>query len=117
MSSVDKPTAKIVAYSFLGVAILSYLFSFYYYNKITAHSEYESYSKLLATLCAISILGSAAAGMAWKQSKGSADIINFVNCVLASFLVVYGKYYDWSYTAISLGTIIGVLSCTEFIVD
>lgn len=115
--SVDKSTAKIVAYSFLGIGMFSFIAGYYFYHNQPLNSEYESYSKWLTVLSAICILGSASAGMAWKQSSSSSDIINFINCVMASFLVVYGKYNNWSYIAVFLGALIGVLSCFEFIVD
>jgi hypothetical protein len=115
--SVDKSTAKIVAFSFLGIGTVAFVLGYYYYHNQSDHKEYVSYSKWITVLSALCIIASASAGMAWKQSSSAPDIINFVNCVLASFLVVYGKYNDWSYLAIFLGTLIGILSCFEFILD
>lgn len=115
--SVNTSTAKSVAYSLLGVAIASFLLGYYfYYNSFSDHN-YEGYSKLLTVFSALCILGSASAGMAWKQSKQSSTIINFINCILASILVAYGRYENWNYIAISLGALIGILSCFEFVVD
>lgn len=115
--SVNKSTAQSVAYSLLGVATFSFVLGYYFFHNSNQNVSYQDYSKLLTVFSAVCIIASASAGMAWKQSSNGQTIINFVNCILASFLVAYGRYQNWNYLAIALGALIGIMSCFEFVVD